>query len=93
MRKRVNQNSNLIYKERISSNKTEVLFLVLTVLFFLLLVWRRNAVGLDWIAVVFIGFFVLFFFYSLNYRNLVIHLTSDIAKAEIWHLSLDSASG
>jgi hypothetical protein len=94
MRKRVNQRSNLIYKERISSNKTEALFLLLTVLFFLLLDWRRNAVGMDWLAVVFIGFFVLFFFYSLNYRTLVIHLTSDSLKLKfgifLWTVPVDN---
>jgi hypothetical protein len=94
MRKRVNQSTNLIYKERISSNKTEALFLILTVLFLLLLVWRRNAVGLDWIAVVFFGFFVLFFFYSLNYRTLVIHLTSGSLKLKfgifLWTVPVDN---
>ena len=35
-------NDDLLYHERITSNRTEALFLALTILFFLLLVWRVN---------------------------------------------------
>jgi hypothetical protein len=68
-------NDLLLYHERLSSNKTEALFLGLTGVFLLLLAWRLRAAGLDWLAVLFGVFFVLFLFYSLNYRTLAIRLT------------------
>ncbi len=69
-----------IYHERVSSNRTEALFLALTLLFFLLLIWRANAAGLDLLAVVFAFFLVCFFFYSVNYRTLHIRLTQESLK-------------
>ena len=68
---------NLIYNERLSSNRTEALFVALTLLFLLLLIWRANAGGLDILAAMFFFFFVFFLFYSVNYRTLVIRLTSE----------------
>ena len=69
----------LIYSERVTSDRTEALFLALTLLF-LLLIWRVYAVSLDVFAAVFFCLFVLFLFYSVNYRTLVIHLTSESLK-------------
>jgi Ca2+/Na+ antiporter len=71
---------NLIYHERVSSTWTEVLFLALTLLFLLLLIWRMNAASLDILAAIFSCFFILFLFYSLNYRILIIRLTSKSLK-------------
>jgi Ca2+/Na+ antiporter len=68
-------NKELLYHERVTSNKTEALFLALTIFFFLLLVWRVSADGLDVLAAVFLFFFVVFLFYSLNYRTLIIRLS------------------
>jgi hypothetical protein len=64
-----------IYNERVSSKRTEALFLALTLLFFLLLIWRVNTGSLGVLAAVFFCLFILFLFYSVNYRTLVIHLT------------------
>jgi len=71
---------DLIYNERVSSNRTEALFLTLTILFFLLLIWRVNAGSLDVLATVFFCLCSLFFFYSVNYRTLIIRLTSESLK-------------
>jgi len=71
---------DLIYDERVASKKTEVLFLVLTILFFLLLIWRVVAGGLDIPAAVFLCLFGLFLFYSVNYRALIIRLTAESLK-------------
>jgi Ca2+/Na+ antiporter len=71
---------DLIYDERVASKKTEVLFLVLTILFFLLLIWRVVAGGLDILAAVFLCLFGLFLFYSVNYRTLIIRLTAESLK-------------
>jgi Ca2+/Na+ antiporter len=85
---------DLIYNERVSSNRTEALFLALTILFFLLLIWRVNAGGLDILAAIFFCLFSLFFFYSVNYRTLIIRLTSESLKLTFgiftWRVPLDN---
>jgi len=87
-------NDDLLYQERISSNRTEVLFLALSLLFFLLLAWRASADGLDVLAAVFFFFFVIFLFYSVNYRTLTIRLTSESLKLTFgiftWKVPLDN---
>ena len=52
---------DLIYNEKVSSNRTEALFMALTILFFLLLIWRVNAGSLDLLAAVFSVFSVYSF--------------------------------
>ncbi|MGD9028718.1 MAG: hypothetical protein PVG25_02785 [Anaerolineae bacterium] len=85
---------DLIYEEKLSSNRTEALFIGLTILFLLLLIWRVSAVSLDVLAVVFLCLSVLFLFYAVNYRTLVIRLTpaSLVLKFGIfpWTVSLDN---
>lgn len=66
---------NNIYQEEISSNKTEALFLALTLVFFLLLAWSWKIAGLDTAAAIFLSLAIVFLFYSLNYRTLKIHMT------------------
>jgi Ca2+/Na+ antiporter len=80
MRRNVDQTDDLIYNERVSSYRTEALFLALTILFFLLLIWRVNAGSLDILVAVFFCLFSLFFFYSVNYRTLIIRLTPESPK-------------
>jgi Ca2+/Na+ antiporter len=86
-------NDDLMYDERVTSKRTEVLFLALTILFFLLLIWRVNAGGLDILAAVFFCLFGLFLFYSVNYRTLIIRLTSESLKLTFgiftWTVPLD----
>ena len=66
---------NLLYTERVSSKRTEMLFIALMLLFFTLLIWRVTARGLDILLLVFLCLFAFFFFYALNYRTLTIRLT------------------
>ena len=68
------------YNEKISSRKTEALFLVLTLLCLVLALWRVSAVSVDVLAVLFSALFVFFLFYSLNYRTLIIQLTPQVLK-------------
>jgi len=72
--------NNQIYIERVSSNRTEALFLALMFISLLLLLWRVNTVRWGFFAVACLFFFILFLFYSLNYRILVIELTSQSLK-------------
>ena len=83
-----------IYTERVSSNRTELLFVALTLVFFTLLIWRVNAVSLDLLAGILFCFFCIFFFYSVNYRTLTIRLTSESLKLTFgiftWNVPLDN---
>jgi hypothetical protein len=94
MRQSDDQANNLIYTESISSNKTKALFLVLMMLSLLLLIWRVTSDGLDILAVAFICLFIIFLFYSLNYRTLLIHLTTDSLKLTFgiftWTIPVDN---
>jgi Ca2+/Na+ antiporter len=94
MRQSTDQTNNLKYTESISSNKTEALFLVLMMLSLLLLIWRVTSDGLDILAVAFICLFIIFLFYSLNYRTLLIHLTKDSLKLTFgiftWTIPVDN---
>lgn len=84
MRLRADQNEGTscddIHNERISSVRTEALFLALTILFCLLFIWRVRAGSLDALGVVFLCFCVFFLFCSLNYRTLTILLTPESLK-------------
>jgi len=85
---------DLIYTERVSSNRTEALFVALTLLFAMLLLWRVNVGSLDLLAAVFLCLFGFFFFYSVNYRTLIIRLTSESLKLTFgiftWNVPLDN---
>lgn len=70
-------NTNILYNEKLSSRRTEILFIALTLLFLLLFVWCVTGRGLDFIASIFLFFCVVFLFYSLNYRTLIIRLTAE----------------
>ncbi len=86
--------NNPIYEESVSSNKTEALFLVFTVLFLILLIWRVNAGGPSILSAAFFLLFTFFFFYSVNYRKLIIRLTSESLKLRFgiftWTIPLDN---
>lgn len=73
-------NENLLYSERLSSKRTEMLFVALLLLFFTLLIWRATAHGLDILAAVFLCLGAFFFFCALNYRTLTIRLTTKSLK-------------
>jgi hypothetical protein len=68
---------DFIYREKLSSSKTEALFLALTVLFFSLFGWRLAAVRLELLAAVLLVLGCVFLLYSLNYRTLEIRLSSE----------------
>ena len=73
-------NDDLVYEERVTSKKTEVLFLALTILFLVLFIWRVIVGGLDVFAAVFLCLFGFFLFYLVNYRTLVIRLKAESLK-------------
>ena len=82
------------YDERVKSDRTEALFVALTILFFLLLTWRVNAGSLDLLAAFLLCVFGFFLFCSLNYRSLLIHLTPESLNLRFgvftWNVPLDN---
>ena len=70
----------IIYYEKVTSKRTEWLFVGLTGLFFLLFAWRVKANAWNGFAVVFLVFFCFFLFCSINYRILLIRITSESLK-------------
>ena len=68
--------------------------MALAIFFFTLLIWRLNARRLDFFAAMFFCLFGVFLFYSLNYRTLVICLTSESLKLTFgifkWNVPLDN---
>jgi hypothetical protein len=85
---------NYAFNERLSSNKTEMLFLALTLFFVVLSLWRFNAAGFDVVAAVFVGVFGFFLFCSLNYRTLAIRLTPESLELRFgvfsWTIATDN---
>jgi hypothetical protein len=86
----------IIYSEKIFSKRTEFLFIAVTILFFLLLIWRVIASSLDVLASIFLFFFCFFLFYSINYRTLIIRITSESLKLSFgiftWAIPLNNVS-
>lgn len=82
------------YNEKLSSRRTGLLFITLTILFFLLFVWRVNVCGWDGFAIFFLVLSCFFLFYVVNFRTLVIQITSDVLKLSFgifsWTVPLDN---
>ena len=68
--------SSPVYTERLTSNRTTILFEGLALLFLVLLIWRRSSTGYGWLTTLFFCLFLFFLFYTLNYRTLRIHCTT-----------------
>jgi hypothetical protein len=87
-------NDEVLYEERITSNKTEALFILLTLLPTLIYIWGIKAGRKGNLTAVSLFLSILFFFYSLNYRTLVIRLTSRYFRLTFglssWNVSLSN---
>lgn len=87
----------IIYNEKVTSRKTQALFLALTSLFAWLTgrQWQRGRRGL--LSDIFFLFSGFFLFYSLNYRTLSIRVTGDELKLKFglfaWHIPLENIAG
>lgn len=63
-----------VYHERLSSRKTAALFVALTILFFMLFVVFASINLWGGWSILFLFLFVIFLFYVVNYRILIIQL-------------------
>lgn len=66
-----------LYRERIQSQMTSLLFQVLMLIFFALFTWRFSAVGFRAFPVVCLFIALFFLFYVINYRILKISISED----------------
>lgn len=74
------KNKNNEYFEGVSSKRTGLLFFALTVLFFLLFILRVNVNGWGTLTIAFLVLSCFFLFYVMNYRTLIIQITSESLK-------------
>jgi len=85
---------NQPYLERVSSHKTEALFVTLTLLFLFLFIWRSKASGFNLLNIIFICLSVFFLFYLVNYRILIIQLNKDALQLKFgiftWVIQTDN---
>jgi hypothetical protein len=88
---------DILYDERLSSNRTGALFLALTLFFFLLFARRVKTAGRGVLASVFFVLSGLFFFYVVNYRTLRIRLTRQALSLTFgiftWSVPLENIAG
>jgi hypothetical protein len=82
------------YKEEITSGRTEALFIALMLMFLVFSVLRVNSHGIDGWLRVFAAVSVVFLFYSINYRKLIIRITPSNVKLRFglfhWRIPLDN---
>ncbi len=71
----MNTENAAIYGEKLSSKKTAKFFIALTLIFLALTLWSVNSHSPDEIAITCAAFFLLFLFYSLNYKTLIIRIS------------------
>lgn len=83
-----------IYQEKLTSNRTEALFIGLTLIFLGLFIWRVSVTGWYALTWTFLIFAALFLFYCINYRTLIITITHKELSLNFgiftWHINLDN---
>lgn len=90
----MNMKHKLIHQESLTSKRTQALFIALSLLFLLLMVWRAVAHHFDFLAGGSLFLSVFFLFYVFNYRTLNIHLTTKTLKLKFglfeWTIPMDN---
>ncbi len=71
-----------VYIERVSSNKTEGLFVVFALSFFVLFAGLGQSAASGVWSIAAFGLFAFFLFYALNYRTLIIQLSEDALQLQ-----------
>jgi hypothetical protein len=83
-----------LYEERVTSGLTTALFSALTVVFFILLIWRMTAARPGALGAAILLLFLFFLFCTLNYRTLVIRLSPDALRLQFgvfaWTVGLNN---
>ncbi len=66
---------NILYSEKVRSNKTSLLFVILALIFFTLFGWRFSVKGLRFVPGLYAFLGLFFCVYVINYRELEISIT------------------
>ena len=69
--------NEISFHEKIQSNRTTLLFVVLILVFAALAFWRMNSRSLDSLCILLFVFAGFFLFYTINYRTLSISINSE----------------
>jgi hypothetical protein len=87
-------NGEKIYAEKVSSLRTGLLFLGLCVIFTGLVFWKLQRTPSGSQPVFFLLLTIMFLFYTLNYRTLVIEISKEEVSLQFglfhWHIPLDT---
>jgi hypothetical protein len=73
-------NQQDLYEERLSSTRTEALFIVLTLFPLAVFAWRYPSAGMGGWSVFLLVVTAMFLFYSVNYRTLIIRIAADALR-------------
>lgn len=91
---RLNDSVDIVYQEKLSSRRTEALFVALMVVFLGLFTSRFRISGADGLGILFLIMFSFFLFCVINYRTLVIQLTRERLKLKFgiftWTVPLEN---
>jgi hypothetical protein len=80
MRLVVMTQKEILFGEKIQSNRTTLLFIVLTLVCAALAYWRLSSESLDNLCIVLFAFAGVFLFYVINYRSLNITISAKTVK-------------
>lgn len=85
-----------IYYEKVTSRRTTLFFATLSILLLVFSAWRVVSGRLDTLAVILLLFALVFLFYTINYRTLIIHLAAGALKLTFgiftWEIPLENIS-
>jgi hypothetical protein len=73
----ITMTDEIAYEERVSSGRTEGLFVALTLVFLALSAIRAGTSGFGYLAVLFLLLSCFFLFYAVNYRTLIVRIAGD----------------
>ena len=83
-----------LYEERVTSSRTTAFFTLLTLFFSLIYLIRRRSKICDKLSALSLFFSLFFFFYTINYRTLIIRLLASSFSLQFglarWRVPLDN---
>lgn len=92
----MNTKNSPIYEEKLSSQKTAYLFIALVLAFLALTLWRVNSRGTNGLAITFTVLFLVFIFYTINYKTLIVRVFPEKLKLQFgifsWTIPFENIS-
>lgn len=85
---------NVLYNEKVRSNKTSLLFVILALVFFTMFGWRFSVVGYRFVPGLYAFLGLFFCFYVINFRELEILITDQTLQLKFgvigWSSNIDN---